>query len=128
MNHIITNILRILTLIFITFLMISCQSLETKTDNIVMSFLEDAELQIETQDQIEELKKALQDILLLSPKQLRKQRYLNYQLDERAWKLPKIISAYFCSPKPYFINSEQFYSDITADVTRSTVQKILTNL
>ena len=128
MNHIITKMLRILTLIFITFLMLSCQSLELKTGNLVVSFLEDAELQIETQGQIQELKKALQDILLFSPEQLRKKRYLNYSLDERAWALHKIISAYFYSPKPFFIDSEQFYSDITADVTRSTVQKILTNL
>ena len=128
MNHIITKMLRILAIIFITFLMISCQSLEPKTDNLVVSFLEDAELQIETLNQVQELEKALQDILLLPPEQLRKKRYSDYQMNERAWTLPKILSSYFCSHKPLFIDVDHFYSDLATDVARSTVQKILTNL
>ena len=107
--------------------LISCHSMQAG-ENRVVNFLNGAELQIETADQRDELKRALKDILSLRPEQLRDKRYANYRMEAGVWTLPKILTAYYFSPKPMMIDAGQFYTDVTSDEAKSVVRKNLQKL
>ena len=109
-------------------LAIGCQKSETKKKNVVIEFLRFAELQIETQDQIKELKRALKDILELQPNQLQERRYSDYQMHKETWTLPQILSAYYVPQQPVSLNSDHFYLDVSADSARSLISNKLTEL
>lgn len=127
MKALMTNLQRILALFVVTCLVTGCQGLQPKK-NIVVLFLEGAELQIETQGQLQELEHALQDMLRLPPKQLRERRYSDYQMNEGVWTLTQILSAYFLPQRPLSIDFERFYADAATDAARSIVKKKLVNL
>jgi len=113
----------------LAFLFISCQALEYRDDrNSLTLFLEGAELQVETKDQLLEVERALQDILRLPPEELRKVRYSDYQMNEGVWTLPQLLSAYFLPQHPMCIDSDAFYSNAVTDVSRATVKRKLTDL
>jgi hypothetical protein len=65
--------------------------------NTVVTFLEGADQQWETQGQGREIEKALNDMLMLSPDELRKQRYANYQMQPGAWTIIELLHRYFVS-------------------------------
>lgn len=94
-------------------------------ENRVVTFLTVAELQIETADQRKELKRALEDILKLSPEQLQKRRYANYRMENGVWTLPKILSAYYLPNKPMLIDSGHFYRDVSTKKSKSVVKEKL---
>jgi len=113
----------------LAFLLISCQALEYRDDrNSLTLFLEGAELQVETKDQLLEVERALQDILRLPPEELRKVRYSDYQMNEGVWTLPQLLSAYFLPQHPMGIDFDGFYSNAATDVSRATVKRKLTDL
>lgn len=123
----ITFLQRLLVIFMVTSLSVGCQILPTKK-NLVVSFLKGAELQIETQDQQRELEQALEDMLQLSPKELKKRRYGDYQTTKGMWTLTRILSAYFLPPRPLIIDSDRFYDDVATSAGRSIVEKKLRTL
>lgn len=106
---------------------IACQSVDNR-ENSLVAYLENAELQIETSDQRQELKKALRDILSFSSEQLKNKRYANYRMETGAWTLYEILSAYFLPNKPMSLNNVSFYRDVGTDKAKSIVRKKLTLL
>ncbi len=115
---------KLLVLFMVTNLAVGCQILSTK-ENLVVSFLEGAELQIETQDQQRELEQALEDMLQLSPKELKKRRYGDYRTTQGMWTLTQILYAYFLQPRPLTIDSDRFYDHVATSAGRSIVEKKL---
>ena len=63
--------------------------------NTVVVYLEGADQQWETQEQGREIEKALNDMLTLSPDELRNRRYANYQMQPGAWTIIDILHKYF---------------------------------
>jgi len=82
--------------------------------NLLVRYFYDAELQVETQSQIQEIKRAFNDALELPLDTLRAQRYADYRMMPNRWTFGKILSAYFCCNGPErYVNSESeaFYAD-----------------
>jgi hypothetical protein len=63
--------------------------------NVVQCLFLDAHLQIETKDQIRELRRAITDALELPTEELRKRRYANYYMEPDKWTFEEILYAYF---------------------------------
>ena len=120
------NTLQKISVLFVVVALVtSCQKSQPKEENVVIEFLGAAELQIETQDQLKELEKALKDILELQASQLQEKRYSDYQMHEGVWTLPEILSAYFVPEQQSSLAIEHFYSDVISDSARSLIRKKL---
>jgi hypothetical protein len=77
-----------------------------KGPNTVVAYLQGAERQSEDMDQRREIEKALNDMLTVSPDELRKRRYANYQMQPGAWTIIDVFHKYFLPSKPGWSQSE----------------------
>ena len=66
-----------------------------KGPNTVVVYLQGAERQSEDLDQRREIEKALNDMLTLTPDELRARRYANYQMEPGAWTIIQFLHRYF---------------------------------
>ncbi len=94
------------------------------SDNVIVAFFDEAELQIETVDQEQVLMQALNDMLTLSPDELRKQRYANYQLEPGKWRLDEILSRYYYARPPIEFD-ELLYEETTSSRSKNAIKKAL---
>ncbi len=94
------------------------------SDNVIVAFFDEAELQIETADQEQVLIQALNDMLRLSPDELRKQRYANYQLEPGKWTLNEILSHYYYARPPIEFD-ELLYEETTSSRSKDAIKKAL---
>ena len=99
----------------------------TYKDNVVAAFFNEAELQIETNDQRQELTRALQDMLTLTSDKLRAQRYANYQLEPGKWTLNEILSRYYYARPPLAFH-KHLYEDATKDKAKEKINEALKKL
>ncbi len=93
--------------------------------NSVAVYFHNAELQFETPAQGAEIRRALEDILNLSPEDLRKRRYANYQLVPESWDILTLIRSYFVPEKPLSLEEARFYQDMTEAPARKEVENQL---
>jgi hypothetical protein len=63
--------------------------------NQVVAYLDGAEFQAETEGQVKEVLRALQDMRTLTPSALKARRYAGYALEPGVWTLRKLLSSYF---------------------------------
>jgi hypothetical protein len=84
---------------------------EAVSENLVVQFFSDADLQAETRTQLREIRRALDDALTLPVSQWRARRYADYTMTANRWTFGKLISAYFLSSAPIDPKSEKFYED-----------------
>lgn len=63
--------------------------------NQVVAYLDGAELQAETEGQVREILRALEDMRTLAPSALKAQRYAGYGLEPGVWTLRQLLSSYF---------------------------------
>jgi len=111
-----------LALFMVFCLMTECHARQAE-ENSVVSFFDGAELQIETPDQVQELQRALQDMLELPEDELRERRYADYQMNEGKWTLAEILSAYFLQEKP--IDLDRIYSDASENAAKTVIKERL---
>lgn len=81
------------------------------SENLVVRFFADAELQVETRQQLREIQRALNDALTLPVAELRARRYADYTMTADRWTFGMLISAYFLSEQPINPELDEFYAD-----------------
>ena len=96
-----------------------------KGPNTVVAYLQGAERQSEDLDQRREIEKALNDILTLSPDELRARRYANYQMEPGAWTIIQLLHRYFVPRQLVGLDESRFYHDIADPAARAVVQERL---
>jgi hypothetical protein len=92
--------------IVVSFGLFSCRD---KGPNTVIAYLQGAERQSEDLDQRREIEKALNDMLTLSPDELRKRRYANYQMEPGAWTIIQLLHGYFVPQELKGLDEARFY-------------------
>jgi hypothetical protein len=93
------------------------------------TYLKGAELQVETDDQRQEIKTALQDMLNLPPEELKKKRYKNYRMEENQWTLVELLQAYYFPNKPMALeHTTSLYKEISDPKVRKIISKLLSDL
>ncbi|MCF6255808.1 MAG: hypothetical protein L3J89_09140 [Gammaproteobacteria bacterium] len=97
------------------------------SDNVIVAFFDEAERQIETDDQRQVLAQALNDMLTLSPDELRKQRYANYQLEPGKWTLHEILARYYAARPPIEFD-ELLYEETASSRAKNAIKKALFSL
>jgi hypothetical protein len=80
--------------------------------NSVAAYIENAEIQAETDEQRREIRRALLDILEKPATELRTQKYADYQGKPNEWSITRLLTAYFVPSTPQSLEPEQFYKDI----------------
>jgi hypothetical protein len=102
---------------------------QDSSDLQLYNYLNGAELQVETDDQRQEIKHALQDMLNLSPEELEKKRYKNYRMEENQWTLVELLQAYYLPDKPMALKDDiALYKETSNPKVKKIVSKLLSNL
>jgi hypothetical protein len=96
-----------------------------KGPNAVVAYLQGADQQFENAGQGREIEKALNDMLTLSPDELRTRRYANYQMEPDAWTIIDILHKYFLPSKPTGLDQNRFFRDVTKPEARAVIQERL---
>jgi hypothetical protein len=93
-----------------------------KGPNTVVAYLQGADQQFENANQGREIEKALNDMLTVSPDELRKRRYANYQMQPGAWTIIDVLHKYFLPSKPVGLNQRQFYQDVADPAAQAVIR------
>ena len=105
------------------------ESVKDAKTNIVVAYLAEAERQSETDDQRQEIEKALRDMLTLSPGELRKRRYADYQGNPQKWSVTTLLTRYFVPDSLFQIEEDRFYEDVSdstaQEITRRQLEALL---
>ena len=119
------------TITFITVLLIlfiiqltSCKD----SENQVLNYFNNVELQYEDQVQEETILEAMNDILNLSEEQLKLKRYKDYSGLENHWDLPTLIYKYFVPDNESKTLGENFYKDVKVKEVQERIKKILSQI
>ncbi len=97
-------------------------------ENTFCQYLSNAEIQFEGKIQKENIKQALQDMLGLSIKQLKKKRYKDYQGKPKQWDLKTLIYKHFVPDKKYNKLGRHFFRNIKSDCAQKIINKLLSKL
>ena len=93
--------------------------------NTVVVYLQGADQQWETQEQGREIERALNDMLTLSPDELRNRRYANYQMQPGAWTTIELLHRYFVSRGLVYVDETRFYQDVTDPAAQAVIRQHL---
>ncbi len=123
----------LLALLVLTSAPHSCQTKSaappTPASNAVADFFSHADRQYENADQQKEIIRALNDMLTKSPKELRGQRYSDYQGVKGVWSLTELINAYFVPSQPVASWTEDsFYGDVAKPEAQDAIHKQLSGI
>jgi hypothetical protein len=95
------------------------------TRNTVAAFLGHAERQSETDDQRREIQRALRDMLVKAPAELRRMRYADYSGQRNAWSITELMQHYFVPNPPVTLDDERFFKDVRAPSARAAIRRQL---
>ena len=119
------------TITFITVLLIlfiiqltSCKD----SENQVLNYFNNVELQYEGRVQEETILEAMNDILVLSEEQLKLKRYKDYSGLENQLDLPTLIYKYFVPDNESKTLGENFYKDVKVKEVQERIKKILSQI
>lgn len=90
--------------------------------NTVVTYLQGADQQWENMDQQREVEKAINNMLTLTPDELRNRRYANYQMQPGAWTITELLDRYFVSRGLVYIDENRFYHDVTDRAARAVIR------
>jgi hypothetical protein len=93
--------------------------------NEVVRYLGQADRQAETQDQRNEIKRALEDMLKVPAAELRQRRYADYQMHPARWTLVELLRRYFVPPTPTDLDESRLYDDCQAPEAKDVVRRQL---
>jgi len=92
------------------------------------SYLDNVEIQYETEEQKKNIKKALNDILTLNTEELKKQRYDDYRGNKNQWDIITLIMRYFVPDEKNKTLGNNFYKEIKKNNVKAKIKKILRSL
>jgi hypothetical protein len=88
-----------------------------------VSFFSGAQYQAESDDQIQEIRLALQDLATLPPDELRRRRYSDYQMKAGQWNLPTLLMRYFVPADLQVVHEDALYRDAQAPEAKEVIRK-----
>ena len=118
-------------LILVTLMSVSCAPIvgaQVKSKhplNSVATYLEHAEIQAETDEQRQEIRRALSDMLKEPTAELRTRRYADYQGTPNMWSITRLLTAYFVPQTPQSLEPKRFYEDVGKPEAKSAIQRQL---
>ena len=85
----------------------------SRSGNLFARYFADMDLQVETEDQMREIRRALNDALTLPLDEFRAQRYANYRMEPNSWTFGELLQAYFAGVplSSVDVESDAFYED-----------------
>jgi hypothetical protein len=93
--------------------------------NAVTSFFKDAELQAETDEQRQEIKIVLLDMLNLNTNELKAKKYPDYQGHINQWDVIKFANSYFVPSSPMVLSPDTFFEDLLKPEARAVIQELI---
>lgn len=99
----------------------SAAATESQKTNQVVLYLDGAERQAETDEQRQEILRALEDLRTLAPRALKQQRYADYENRPAQWTLVQLMQKYFVPRELRLIDEEMFYRDAQSPRARDVV-------
>jgi hypothetical protein len=119
----------------IALLLLSCggsnnadNHLGNKDTNSVVAYFKDAELQAETDDQRQQIKLVLSDIISLNADELRVKRYPDYQNAPGQWDVIRFLKAYFVPATPMELTPAAFFDDFKKPEAVTVIQEQLNKM
>lgn len=103
-------------------------TLHAASKNVVVRYLQHAELQAETKEQEAEIARALKDMLDKPVADLKAARYADYQGKPGAWTLPELLHHYYVPDSKMSLDDDAFYRDLSAREAREVVKKCMRQL
>jgi hypothetical protein len=91
--------------------------------NQVVLYLDGAERQAETDEQRQEILRALEDLRTLDPAALKSRRYANYENEPARWTLAELLRKYFVPRELRSIEEETLYRDAQSPAAREVVSR-----
>lgn len=111
----------IVIMLFYSFVFTGCN----KSENAVLSYLENAEIQYEGESQRENIVSALNDILNLKVEELKNRKYDDYEGEKGQWDLPTLIQKHFVPDSEGKSLGNNFYRDIKSKKVQDKITEIL---
>jgi len=101
----------------------------TRPRNTVEDYLNGAEEQSETDDQMAVIKQAFFDMLNEPTQSLRKKRYPDYQMHPHKWPITEVLYRYFV-PEPGYLgfDGDEFFRDVKKPEAQKVIQKWLDHM
>lgn len=96
--------------------------------NTTAAFFEGIEIQCETEEQREVIRKALNDMLTLNEAELKKAEYPDYFRKGQKIKLGQVIYSYFVPDDSQKTLGENFYQELKTVEVRKLLEKLLDEL
>ena len=115
------NALILVSVLILIFQLPSCKD----SDNQVLNYFSNAELQYEGENQRENLITAMNDVLNLTEEQLKLKKYRDYSGDVNQWDLQTLIHKHFVPDKEDKTLGKNFYHDIKAKEVQEKIRQIL---
>ncbi len=91
-------------------------------ENTVVRFLKNAERQAETDAQRKEIQRALNDMLVKPPAELKRRRYANYAGQPQAWSITQLLRHYFTPNPAVSLDDSRFFQDVRTPEARAAIQ------
>jgi hypothetical protein len=96
---------------------------EAPASNALVEYLTGAERQGETDEQMAELRRALDDLSRLSPSELRTRKYADYVMTAGQWSVSTIIKKYMVPTHPVALDDETAIRDAQALAARAKLRE-----
>ena len=96
--------------------------------NTVAAYLENAEVQAETDAQRSQVRRALTDIAEKSPAELREQKYRDYSGNEQGWLVTDVLRAHVVPGRPQALHPDRFFDDAARPEAKQAARKMLESM
>jgi hypothetical protein len=96
--------------------------------NVLAQYLNGAERQSETDEQRNDIRRALTDMLEKDPSILRTLRYPDYQGNPSAWSIVDVLRKYFVPIQPMQLDPELVYRDVSMPAAKEAIRRQLSSL
>lgn len=107
-------------------ILVDAQTVTRHARNSVVEYLQGAELQAETNDQVREIQRALSDMLNESAADsCARRRYADYQLTPNMWTITRLLGAYFLPATPQELELERFCKDVIKPKAKAIIREKL---
>jgi hypothetical protein len=100
----------------------------TRPRNTVEDYLNGAEEQSETDDQMIVIKRAFADMLYEPVESLRKKRYPDYQMHPHKWPITEVLYRYFVPDPLIMFDGDEFFRDVKKPEAQELIRKWLDHL
>lgn len=94
--------------------------------NSLNTYLQDIEVQAETDEQYIQVKNAFLDMLILPASELKMKRYKDYQGNPNRWSIQELLNRHVCPVSAdHMFNEKTFYKELETPEVKDSLTKII---